>query len=354
MLSYYPTPGTTLLSSGTAQFTFLFSENVRINSGNIYIVSDSDSNTTVIDVTGPLVTLTDALVPGEVRFVTVTLPPNALADGKVYHVEIDPSTFLTTSLLPYLGIGNNATWNFSTSGGTYPSYTLSPENNARGVSPSLTTLQITFSENVVIGSGSLTVLRENDFSPLTLPATSLIHVWPSRIVTVPLTPWVTSLGSGKSYIVNFDANCFRSFVGFAVPALSSSVHYVPSAPAQWYFITSGALTPVATPAPPAGSVSVEPGTSLLNLSFSENVRKGNGSITIVLNTRGTQSIIDVTSSEVTISGTLAQIAVPPLQTGSSYYVTVDPFVFESFAERFFLGYSSRFQWAFLTAGACAR
>lgn len=92
----------------TANLIINFSENVDVESGNIYIKKTSDNSTVAtIDVTSAQVTGTGTS--------TITINPSSdLGYGTNYYVQIDASAFDDTSGNSYAGISDTTSWNFET------------------------------------------------------------------------------------------------------------------------------------------------------------------------------------------------------------------------------------------------
>lgn len=100
---------------------------------------------------------------------------------------------------------DDLTINFSAAGNPKPSITATtPVDNATLVSPSVTSLTMTFDQTVTIGTGNIILKNLSDVSQQTIACgTSTIS---GNTVTIP----GVILVSGKHYAVNFDSTCYQS------------------------------------------------------------------------------------------------------------------------------------------------
>jgi len=100
---------------------------------------------------------------------------------------------------------DDLTINFSASGNPKPSITsTTPIDNSTLISPSLTSLTMTFDQTVMVGTGNITVKNLTDGTNQTI-ACALTTI-AGTMVTIP----GVTLVSGKQYAVNFDSTCYTS------------------------------------------------------------------------------------------------------------------------------------------------
>ncbi len=88
----------------------------------------------------------------------------------------------------------------------------------------------------------------------------------------------------------------------------------------------------------------------LTLTFSESVVKGTGNITIKkVSDNSTVSTIDVTTSKVSISGSVVTVILPNfLENGIEYYINIDNTCFKDPSTNAFAGISDNSSWTFTT------
>ncbi len=100
---------------------------------------------------------------------------------------------------------DDLTVNFSSSGNPKPSIiAFTPADDANLVSPTVTNLTMTFDQNVISGTGNITLKNLTDVSQQTIAVSSTSIA--GAVVTVP----GIILISGKQYAVNFDSTCYTS------------------------------------------------------------------------------------------------------------------------------------------------
>jgi hypothetical protein len=159
-----PSNGTTDVPLGT-NLVATFSETVAIGTGNITIQDLDTPSQTVI-------TLPDARVSVSGPVLTINLDAD-LAANTNYAIRIDATAIDDIAGNSFAGITNDTTWAFST---VVPDLTaplasiLSPADDSTDVS-SVTNLVATFSENIAIGSGDITIRNLDTLSDtvITLP-----------------------------------------------------------------------------------------------------------------------------------------------------------------------------------------
>jgi autotransporter-associated beta strand protein len=153
-----------------ANFVATFSENIAIGTGDITVRNLTDGTQTTIAVTDT----TQVSISGAV----LTINPTAnLAANKNYAVQIAATAIDDTAGNSFAGITNDATWNFAIPDTIAPVISsLNPENNATGVSVGAN-LAVTFSENIVAGTGNITLKNLSDATQTTIAITDTTQVW---------------------------------------------------------------------------------------------------------------------------------------------------------------------------------
>lgn len=190
LVSTTPVDNDANASSALLQATF--DDPVAVGTGDIRIVNDSDIVTTIIPVGDPQVT-----VAGFSLTITPTVP---LLVGKNYHIEMDAGVVTSTSsTLPFAGIADSTTWNFTVDN-TLPTLT-SIVDNVNGLYPFLgypvggpiyavgdytLTYTVTFNEPMKASSIDIT-----DFENAGSPTATINSVTPTTnpaIYTVVVSP----------------------------------------------------------------------------------------------------------------------------------------------------------------------
>jgi hypothetical protein len=226
-----------------------------------------------------------------------------------------------------------------------PTVTTFPLTNSQTVTPGLTQLTLTFSENVVIESGQIQLQKLSDGSVYTVPASSIGHTIPSKVVTIT----VPALGVGEPYFVVVPSTMFRTYAGR---------YFAGYVRPQWTFVVSGATRPTLIATTPVfGQLTVAPGTSVIELQFNVNVFRSSGTINVVKMTDGSYQSFDIMDPAITqlangnqAEGYIIRIAVRSMDTGSAYYVEVCSTCFQSYSLTYFAGLTPR-AFTFVTTGA---
>jgi hypothetical protein len=180
-----------------------FDENVATGSGNILIRKSSDNSTAfTIDITSSQVSVSGS---------TLTIDPSSdLEDATGYYVEIPGTAIRDLAGNFFAGISGATAWNFTTASAadtTPPSVTaFNPADNSTGVALDAN-LVVTFSEDVVKGSGNILVRRTTDDSVVhTIDVASGIVSVSGNVVTInPSSDFVNSTG----YYVEIPGTAFK-------------------------------------------------------------------------------------------------------------------------------------------------
>jgi hypothetical protein len=255
--AFTPIPGDTMANFNEG-IELLFNKVVQKKTGNINIRNFSDDSLVeAIDVTTNQVQIPKGLIGSVVIF-----PSSSLPQGSQLYIEIDNGAFADSNNNNYPGISTNS-WNFT---GTYETeipvdVNLSPPFVSYNVDLN-SNLEITFSENVVAGSGSIFVRRASDDSLIeTILASSGLVTISNNFVTInPSSDLSTENG------VEFDIDA----AAFVDADANNSVGIQ-----DWTLFANdneSLLTPTLyTPA--SGSQLENLNTSYI-ITFSENIAKG--------------------------------------------------------------------------------
>jgi hypothetical protein len=193
--------GVTLVSSN---LTATFSEAIEAGAGTITLFSASNSIIESFDVeTSPRINISEA---------TLTIDPTSDLPGDIdVYVNITAGAIRDLAENEFVGILDSTTWNFATDA-TSPSVASinSPTTTASGVGVA-TPLQLSFSETVVAGSGTIVIRRVDDNTIVsTIDAASAYVIVNEANVTI--VPPGGLPGSSELYI-EFDAGAFTDVAG---------------------------------------------------------------------------------------------------------------------------------------------
>ena len=192
---------------------------------------------------------------------------------------------------------------------------LYPGNEASGA-PANSKLELTFDENVVVGTGSITIKNLSDSTQTTIAVSDGSQVSMSGPV-MKISPAV-DLTAFKQYAIQIDTTAIKDRSGNAFAGISDDM--------TWKFITG--LPDLAAPAtttlsPTDGITGVSVGTNLV-ATFDENVSIGSGNITIKNLSTSTEIVIPVGDSRVSVAGSVLTINPNTnLDTKQKYAVRID-------------------------------
>lgn len=139
----------------TGNFSISFTENVQIaTTGTIEIFTSGGTLVESFASGSAQITVSGATV----SFSTT----NPLNENTSYYIHITPGFIEDLSGNNFSGITNNTLWNFSVGDFTAPAVvSLNPADNSLNVLLDITPT-ITFNENIVVGTGSFYLVKEND------------------------------------------------------------------------------------------------------------------------------------------------------------------------------------------------
>ncbi|MEK3714058.1 Ig-like domain-containing protein [Paenibacillus sp. FSL R7-0333] len=337
---FSPKDGATNEEIGT-NLTLAFNEDVQKGEGQIKIINSTNSE--VPPVTLP-VDSDEVIIDGKV----VTINPEADLDySTTYYVQIENNAFADMSGNSYAGITNDTTWRFTTTSEpdkTAPIVsTYSPENGATEVAIGAN-LELAFSENVVAGEGSIKIYSpDSDKAVATIAASDAIIL--NNKATIHLAQ---HLEYGTSYYVLITEDAFADSSGnFFAGILDSTT---------WQFTTPAApdtTAPVLNAYSPAnGATGVAIGTNL-ELTFSENVKAGEGNIVIYNSANhAPAATIPAASGNVSIQSNVVTInPTDDLKYDASYYVQIGAGAFTDLAGNSYAGNAESTVWQFTTTDA---
>ncbi len=222
---------------------------------------------------------------------------------------------------------------------------LSPLDGATNVTGN-TNLAVTFNEEVVVGSGNVSIFKSSDDSLVEAIDVTSGQVTGTATATITINP-NTNLEAGVSYYIQIDATAIddlnnNSFAGIADET-------------TWDF-TVETTPPIVSSFSPIDNASTVLVNSNLIITFDEAVDVQTGNITIFKSSDDSLvEAIDVTGGLVTGTGTTT-ITVNPtfnLNDNTGYYIQIDATAFDDTAGNSFIGISDETTWDFTTTESIA-
>ena len=319
-----------------ADLVVTFNETIAKGSGLISVFRSSDDSLfNTINVASAEVTVSGAIATIDPAF--------NLEANTSYYIQIAAGAFTDTAANDFAGILDKTTWNFSTNpDGAAPTVqSLNPLDNATGVDHT-NDLVITFNEIVQKGTGQIRVHRSSDdVAVLTHLVTSSAISVAGEVVTIDT---LSALSYDTAYYVQIDAGAIQD------PATNNFAGILDKT--TWNFATApDVVPPVITNLNPAdGSTNVDVDTNLV-VTFSENIQKGTGLISIFRSSDdGLIGVVDVTSGQVTISSNM--VTINPsfnLEYATDHYIQIPASAFEDVTGgNDFAGILDKTSWNFTT------
>ncbi|MDB9957247.1 Ig-like domain-containing protein [Candidatus Pelagibacter sp.] len=310
-----------------ANIVLTFSEIVNVESGNITIHKTSDNSTVeTIDVTGSKVT-------GDGSTEITINPGTDFEDLTQYYFKIASTAFDDVDGRSYAGITSTTARSFTTVN-TIPTLTSSvPDDDATGVALNAN-IVLTFSENVNVESGNITIHKTSDDSTVETFDVTGSKVTGDGSTEITINPG-TDFDNNTEYYVLIPNTAFDD-------SDSGSYAGIPSSKTALSFTTTNAVPTLTSSVPADDAPNVERDANII-LNFSENVDAETGDIEIY-KTSGDVLVetIGVTSSQVTGSGT-SQITINPssnFDNLTEYYVLIDATAFDNSSSGSYAGISS--------------
>jgi hypothetical protein len=202
------------VSTSLSQLSITFDENVYFGTGNIVLY---ESGVGIVEV----ITSSNIIGDGTANIlIPLSVSLNGLTD---YYVHIDGTLFRDASDNYYTGISDDTTWNFTTLATpdvTPPSVnSFTPIDGAIDVSNTLSQLQITFSENVIVASGNVTLYESGVGAVETIPASSITGNGTADI-SIPISITLNYL---KDYYIQIDPTLFKDASDNYYPGITDNI-----------------------------------------------------------------------------------------------------------------------------------
>ena len=195
-----------------------FNKAVDRESGNITIKKTSDNSTV------ETISVLDAKVTGTGTNQITINPSTSLDANTEYYVLIASSAFDDSDNNSYAGITSTTALSFTTGTGDSENPTLVssvPANNSKNIEVNANII-LTFSENVDVKIGNITIKKTSDNSTIeTIDVISSGLVSGTGTTTITINPSVT-LTKGISYYINIDASAFDDTAGNSYAGISST------------------------------------------------------------------------------------------------------------------------------------
>lgn len=327
--TYSPADNATNVLVGS-NLVLTFSENVKKGaSGNIVIINSDDETLATIPVTDSRVTISGA---------TVTINPDTLNYGEVYHVFVDNTAILDMNDNAFAGISDATTWNFTMEQGDFVAPTvlaMTPADNSTDVDMT-SDLTIRFSEKVTPVAGKFIKVYRSGVATLfaSVEATNAVKVSDS-IYTITLP----DLESATGYYVQIDAGSFKDGFNNEYAGIANE--------SDWNFTSEDYVAPTVSSFNPADNATEVLTDANFLVNFSEPVYAGSGNIVIYRGDGQVFESIPVTDARVSISN--AEVTINPtaeLANNTNYYINVPATALRDASNNFYAGISDATTWNF--------
>ena len=301
---------------------------------------DTDNNVRIIATSNDNIT-----IDGEKVSIQLEAP---LPDGNPYYVEVTPNAFISERGKLFGGIEDKNTWRFDIA--PIPELTveaLTPANNSTDVAFNLDVLEITFSEPVRKGPSGTGILIKNydtDNNVRVIPTSNDNITIDGEQVSIQLDDL---LPADNQYYVEVTPNAFISERGKPFWGIEDKN--------TWRFdIAPIPELTVETLTPANNSTDVTTALSAIEITFSENVKKGTSGVMTIrkLADNTTVEIAQISSNQVNVEGNKVAFTLDTDLLGNTeYYVEVTEGAFESTDGIQFDGISDNSFWRFTTGDA---
>lgn len=206
VISYNPVPGVGGIDL-SSNLVVTFDDIVEIGTGNITItVADVPSANQVIDVTSDKVTLTNV---GRI----MTINPQDFLSGREYKVVIEQGIVRDTTGNAYFGMPDGENWTFTSGGnpGDLDAPAIAELSPAAGsTDAAITSLGLSFNEDVKEGTGNITVYNSGGVAVATIDVEGGLLSIDGSSISIPLAD---PLNFGEGYYVIVDNGAIKDIAG---------------------------------------------------------------------------------------------------------------------------------------------
>ncbi len=279
-----------------------YSEPVQAGTGNITITPSGGAAITIA--------VGDAQVSIAGAVVTIN-PTNDLAVSTTYTLTVPAGAFMNAA-------GNKTALDilsFSTAANIVPVVISSVPASGEtiNVTTGFTGLQLTFSEAVQKGTGSISISRERTDIFIPVSDNSNVIVSGAEVTINNLFPWIEDI----AYTLSFSAGVFVS-----------SADQTPAPAFSLDFTTLDTIAPTLSSSMPAADATDVAADRDIVLTYNETIQAGSGNITLTSMDGGTPFTIAVTDAQVSISGRVVTINPSTnLDLSTEYILTIPAGVF---------------------------
>ena len=267
--------------NASSNIILTYDEPVQTGTGNITI-TPSGGDAIMIPVGDAQVSFSGAVV-------TIN-PTNNLAASTTYTLTVPAGAIVDASG----NAGSLVTLSFSTAANIVPVVISSVPASGEtiNVTTGFTGLQLTFSEAVQKGTGSISISRERTDIFIPVSDNSNVIVSGSEVTINTPLPWL----EGTAYTLSFLAGVFVS-----------STDQTPAPAFSLDFTTLDTIAPTLSSSMPAADATDVAADRDIVLTYNETIQAGSGNITLTPSGGGTPLTIAVTDAQVSISGSVVTI-----------------------------------------------
>jgi hypothetical protein len=218
---------------------------------------------------------------------------------------------------------------------------FSPTDNATNVALDAD-LVVTFNKAVVRGTGNITLVNLTDGTSTNIAITNTTQISiAGEVLTINPT---ANLLPNKTYAVQIDPTALDGVVTNSFAGITDTT--------TWNFTTVNpdvTAPTILTLNPADGATNVAPASNLV-ATFSENIAKGTGNITVKNLSDGIQATIAVSDAQVTVSGAVLTInPTADLLSGKNYAIQIAATAVKDLANNNYAGIANDTAWNFTTA-----
>ena len=191
-------------------------------------------------------------------------------------------------------------------------------------------ITLTFSENVQVGTGNITLFKSDATIVETFNVSSDISI---SSATITLDP-TTNLISGMGYYIQVDATAVEDFSSNAFPGIADN---------STFNFTAGPDTslPTLVSSSPSDDATDIATSSSITLNFNETVQVASGKITLFNSDDTIFQAFDVTSDVSIFNSSVTVNPTAQLSQGGSYYIQVDATAIEDLSSNTFAGIADK-------------
>lgn len=314
-----------------------FSEDIRAGAGNLRLI-DAIGDTLTIDIQGPKVVFRADSV--------VIMLDSTLNDDTRYTLLLDSGAVTDRARIAYDGILVPNVWNFDTEDLTPPTLvSVTPANGSTNQLVSLASLRATFSENVMLGMGRITLFGQGDVRTFNVQDASVSTSGNGLSISL-----ADSLLFDTLYYVEIEPGAITDLAGNPFEGILGDT--------LWQFRTEVKPEPIppvlVSTSPANGAQNIPTSLDVLVANFNKTMTKGIGRVFLINASTNLPREIDVSSALVTVSGSSLTVSLnEPLESGTEYFVLMSKGILFGEEGLEFEGVASDRVWRFKTEGVAS-